>query len=140
DRAIRRHADAGRAGRTPVGRPRSAPSARVDEGPRTGRALRAVESMARLCRHAPLECGSRRSLKFPYGAKYPEMSRINCVVPPPAKASVEPFTLGTMARFEVTKPSFAFNVDTIGWVWPSAHNVRYPNVGLGITVALKTYA
>ena len=51
----------------------------------------------------------RRSL---YGAKYPVMSSINCVVPC-AQASVLPSVLGTMAMFEVTAPSTAFNVETL---------------------------
>ena len=53
---------------------------------------------------------------------------------------MEPSVVGTIARFEVTSPSTAFSVDTVGWFWPSGHNVRYPNLPDGITVALKTYA
>ncbi len=65
------------------------------------------------------------------------MSRINCVKPC-ANASVEPSIFGTIAIFDVMNPSYAFSVDTPGCVCPSAYNVRYPNVGLGTTVALKT--
>lgn len=85
----------------------------------------------------------RVSLQTPHssthGAKYPEMSRMSWVYPLPAYASVEPFALGTIAIFDVTNPSRAFNVDTCGWFSPSGHSVRYPRAPSGTTVALNTY-
>jgi hypothetical protein len=59
----------------------------------------------------------------PYGAKYPEISRISCVVPC-AKASLLPLVLGTMAMFDVIAPSLAFSVETVGCGEPSGHSVR----------------
>src|SRR5580698_4013834 len=81
------------------------------------------------------ESRQRRSL---YGAKYPEISRINCVEPW-AHASVLPSVLGTMAMFDVTAPSLAFSVDTVGCGSPSGHSVRKLSVPCGIAVALNTY-
>jgi hypothetical protein len=49
----------------------------------------------------------------PYGAKYPEMSRIKCAGLEP-KALTDPLVVGTIAMFDVTEPSMAFNVDTSG--------------------------
>src|SRR5579871_1782580 len=67
------------------------------------------------------------------------MSRINWVYPA-AKVSVEPSRFGTMAIFDVTRPSNAFSVDASGRVSLSGHKVRNPKAPLGTTVALKTYA
>ena len=39
--------------------------------------------------------------------------------------------------FEVTAPSDAFSVETVGWDWPSAHKVRYPSDPTGTTVAFN---
>ena len=66
-------------------------------------------------------CLSYASLKLPfvnnapaiYGAKYPEMSRIKCAGLEP-KALTDPLVVGTIAMFDVTEPSMAFNVDTSG--------------------------
>ena len=69
-------------------------------------------------------------MKF-YGAKYPEISRISCVVPCP-QASLLPSTLGTMAMFDVIAPSLAFSGE------PSGHSVRKYSGPCGIAVALKT--
>src|SRR5689334_10963964 len=80
--------------------------------------------------------------QLPYGAKYPEISRISCVSAF-ANASMEPLLtlLGTIAMFDVTNPSRAFSVETTGCCWPAGHNVRKPRGPLaGTTVALKTYA
>ena len=42
------------------------------------------------------------------------MSRINCVYPYAASASVEPSMFGTIAMFDVMNPSEAFKVATTG--------------------------
>src|ERR1700678_2199470 len=81
----------------------------------------------------------RSSSSRVYGAKYPVMSRISCVSPA-ANVSVKPSLFPTIAMFDVTKPSYAFNVDTIGCSEPPAHSVRYRITPLGITGALNKYA
>ena len=52
---------------------------------------------------------------------------------------IEPFVVGTMARFEATTPSTAFRVETPGWGAPSGHSVRNPSgaLAVGIAVALS---
>ena len=62
-------------------------------------------------------------LQHRYGAKKPEISSSNCVVPE-APASILPLLVGTTAMFEVMKPSAAFSVETVGWGSPSGHKVR----------------
>jgi hypothetical protein len=47
------------------------------------------------------------------GAKYPKISSTRCVGFE-ANASIEPLFVGTMARFDVTKPSPALRVETPG--------------------------
>src|SRR5437764_12752759 len=37
------------------------------------------------------------------------------------------FQVGTIARFDVTAASSAFSDDTVGWLCPCGHNVRYPS-------------
>ena len=74
-----------------------------------------------------------------YGAKYPEMSRISCVNPA-AYASMEPSSVGTIAMFDVTEPSEAFRVETLGCVSLCGHSVRYDIGPGGATVALNTKA
>ena len=74
-----------------------------------------------------------------YGAKYPNMSstrRVGLL----GNALMLLLDVGTIARFDVTAPSNAFNVDTAGWLCPCGHNVRYPSAPAGTTVALSTYA
>jgi hypothetical protein len=53
---------------------------------------------------------------------------------------MDPLIVGTMARFEVTAPSSAFNVDTTGMVCPCGHNVMYPSGPGGTAVTLNTSA
>lgn len=53
------------------------------------------------------------SCQLAYGAKNPDISRIRwdgC----DTNALIDPFVVGTMARFEVIAPSFAFNVEATG--------------------------
>jgi len=45
-------------------------------------------------------------------------------VVPEAPASILPLLVGTIAMFEVMKPSGAFSVETVGWGSPSGHKVR----------------
>ena len=37
---------------------------------------------------------------------------------------MEPSFVGTIAMFDVMKPSLAFRVETVGWFSPCGHNVR----------------
>src|ERR1019366_8084042 len=74
-----------------------------------------------------------------YCPKYAEISKIRCVRLL-ANALIDPFVVGTIARFEVIAPSTAFSVDTVGRVCPCGHNVKYPSGVGGTTVTLKTCA
>ena len=57
-----------------------------------------------------------------------------------AKASIDPFVVLTIAMFDVTDPSCAFNVDTSGCGVPSGQSVRKPSGPEGTTVAFVTIA
>src|ERR1039458_619718 len=57
-----------------------------------------------------------------------------------ANALIDPFVVGTIARFEVTAPSGAFSVDTVGRVCPCGQSVRNPNGPGGTAVTFTTCA
>src|SRR5208283_4905604 len=57
-----------------------------------------------------------------------------------AYASIHPFVVGTIARFEVTAPSYAFRVEASGLGWLFGHEIRYPRTPCGTTVAFRTNA
>jgi hypothetical protein len=54
-----------------------------------------------------------RPVSYITARKYPEMSRMRCVGFD-AKALIDPVNVSTIAMFEVTVPSMAFNVETSG--------------------------
>ena len=74
-----------------------------------------------------------------YGAKYPKISSTRSVELD-ENSLIEPFVVGTMARFEVIAPSTAFRVETAGWGAPFGHRVRNPSgaLAVGMAVALNT--
>ena len=72
-----------------------------------------------------------------YGAKYPDISRINCTGCDP-KALITPFVVGTIAILEVIAPSIAFSVETRGCVVSWGQSVRKPKGPGGTTVAFST--
>jgi hypothetical protein len=74
-----------------------------------------------------------------YGAKYPNRSSTRCVGLS-GKTLTDPLLDGTIARFEVTAPSTALSVATVGCGCPCGHMVMKPSGPGGTTVALKTYA
>ena len=57
-----------------------------------------------------------------------------------AKALIDPFAVGMIAKFDVMAASSAFSVDTTGRVCPCGHIVRYPSDPGGTTVTLITCA
>src|SRR4051794_1678095 len=67
------------------------------------------------------------------------MSRISCTGLL-GNALMFPFVVGTIAMLDVTHPSTAFNVATVGCVAPCGQSVKYPSGPGGTTVALNTCA
>ena len=55
-----------------------------------------------------------------------------------ANELIKPFAVGTIARFDVTTPSLAFNVETRGRAVPCGQSVRKLKGPGGTTVAFKT--
>ena len=49
-----------------------------------------------------------------------------------------PLFVGTMAMLDVTAPSMAFKVETVGWFSPFGHKDKKPSPLGGTTVAFKT--
>ena len=59
-----------------------------------------------------------------YGAKYPLISRRRCVWFVVKALTAPPVPAGTMAAFDVSAPSWAFSVETPGWLTPVGQRVR----------------
>ena len=61
------------------------------------------------------------------GTKYPLMSRMTFVVLLAKTLMAPPVPAGTIAAFDLTRPSRELSVEASGWPWPAGHTVRKPS-------------